>query len=380
VRHLLLGVLAIAAPRGLTAQVPARIPTLPVTADAAMSDMLNQQRTAARPLPRRLQGATVNRVGPINAVVFSYAYGLRKPALSEAQIAFELLGVVRDTLAQADGVAARLLDASRGSLRLDGSMVFPTLVETSGSQQAIISAFRSKEQMHWLVRRILNPWLNRANLASYDNDGLDGLPSSGDDDGSVDLPIIIIETDSFAASAVVPMDWSVETGPNHNFRTKIQQVYVVALPRESALNPDNLLPTQVVLRALGVTGDLFALGYRTGEIALLPRLQLGWANSMRVVRSGEYRLEPYRPLSIPGLGAPDGVVTWYVEQTGDWVGVTQIIRRTDGQQVVGQTRTIPRGESWSTGLNPMAGVNGPSLQVVWSGAGGLVSVDLRGTP
>lgn len=362
------------------------MPSLPISADndiqaimgtGGSSEVSNPRSLSGlTPTTLRLPGAMVNRRGSVNAVIFPMSYGLRRSAWKEQQIAYQIFGVATDSIERADGSAARLADASLGVFRLNASMVMPLLVDPDGTEAQIAKAFQSAAGLAELANRLMTPWLSRVNLASYDNDGPDGLPSSGDDDGMVDLPIVLVETDNLSASAVVSINNVVSTGPRRAFKVRIGSVLMVALPRNTGNDPDNLEPTLALSRALGVKGDpIFTIGHPAGELSVESRLQLGWVEAVSLTRSGSYNLAEGVVYIVPVLDVPGGMAKWLVESASNKTYATRVVKRQDGRWVRTEQKIISQGQTFSLPLTGL-GEAGRIARIGWQGSQALIAFDL----
>lgn len=324
----------------------------------------------------RLPGAAVNTRGTIRAAVFPVAVGRRMPVWTDSAIAFELVGTHRPPNER--GAAGYLANESQGLFRLEAS-VFPAVVDVNTPPGAMNSELVNSTAVVGFVENVLRRWGRQVNLAAYDNDGPDGHPMSGDDDGVMDLPIIVVETDSTPAIAHVPTNLTIPVGKNGRFSLDVGVVHVVTVPRSGRLGSGHLGLTTALLGALGLNSDeMYLPATVSSETSTLARVRLGWMAASWAASSGRYSLSPDRALAVPVVDVDGNRGQWLIEWRRQHVYLTRVARKSDGHFATVEFIRFAQGDPVRTlPLTRTEGEFGPRFSVAWPEEGRpVVHVDL----
>lgn len=311
----------------------------------------------------RLSGSRISTRGAIRAVVVPIAFGARLPLRSDSTLARDLFGSAVE--GQESGTAGALVAASRGLFRLDAS-VFPTLVEPDVNIDAVLAADPSGQRLAALVTSAWRTWAARADLGAFDNDGPDGRPRSGDDDGAIDLPIILLETDSTPALFALTLPLVVPATRSGRATVRLDPIWVLAIPRTVNIARTPQIGLALMGRALGLApAECFDVDpARLGTVALT---RLGWLPTSWAGRSGTYDLAPERALAIPMADVGGRSALWLVHRTADSATVTRLMRRADGHFIAQPTEGLAASDSTprSLPLTQAVGPAEPRLAMQW---------------
>lgn len=279
---------------------------------------------------RRPAGSSIPSQGVVRAIVLPVSLGGSRPTWSERDIAEQVFG--------RNGLAAEILRLSDGTLRLEAD-IFPPLVESKVSDIDIIESLDAEKNLLGLGRRLVDEWARRANLAQYDNDGPDGRPMSGDDDGRVDLLYVVIETPGYPALMTLPIHTDVPVGRGGRLSLRADVAHVIPLPPVGSNVDLAITPELRLLQFLAVLGvDPATARFPRpldNEISTATRVQLGWAPFVEVRQGGTYTLSS-GVLVLPVDGRERGRA-WMVEHRSGSVLVSSVVRsgeRTETLSVV----------------------------------------------
>jgi hypothetical protein len=315
----------------------------------------------------RLPGASLNNRGSVRALVLPVAFGSHLPRWSDTSIAAQVLGSGRPGANHA--TAGRLADASQGLFRLDAS-VFPVLVDPETNPDDILAHDPTGTGLATMARRVLAEWARRVNLAAYDNDGPDGQPMSGDDDGHIDYVLLTLETE--LTPALVRLDLPVELPVGRGGRLTLiaSPIYLLTLPRSGTLSPDNLGATAMTLRAMGLDlEEMFFPNTYARQISTVARARLGWVATTWAGRSGGYDVPDHQVLVVPIVDVDRRRGLWLVERDGPVAYLTRVARKDDGHFATVETRRmVPGADALTLALTSAKGVTGPRLELAWPSA------------
>jgi hypothetical protein len=320
----------------------------------------------------RIPGAVLNRYGPVRGLVFPVSLGEHLPVYSDTAIAYHLVGGAPVYSQPPRGAAGLLVSESQGVFTLDAS-VFPNLID-AGTAIEMVSGPERDRLLRELVARVLTRWGRQVDLRAYDNDGADGIPSTRDDDGVLDLVVLALETER--------ADFALRLPVNRRFRTQrgrvqVGEVLVVATPRyleDAGARARDL--AALVLHQMGVvvSVDGAADGRLLGE---MQRARLGWTPTRWIAQSGDHEVVEGQILVAPAVESADYGSVWLVERRGNAAHVTRAVRERDGGLRPTFTHSIPMSERG--GIVPLTrgmGVNGPRARFSWSAGGRALSVAL----
>lgn len=312
----------------------------------------------------RLSTASINSRGTVRALVFPVSVGERLPVWSDSMIAYDIIGTHRPPAVRA--TAGFLVEASQGLFRLEAS-VFPHLVDTSVAPEALADVLMDPAGVKGIVEHVVATWAERVNLAAYDNDGPDGHPMSGDDDGVLDLTIVLIETDSTPAIVRVPSELSVFVGRDRRLRLHLGTAYVLAIPRRDDAEAPVMGLVATILGAAGLAPDeMFFPESLARQISTLARLRLGWLGGALATHSREYELQPGVALVVPLVDVDRNRGLWLLELDGDVMFLTRVIRQQNGHFATTEVRQMQRGDAdIQLPLTATEGEHGAQLRVTW---------------
>lgn len=313
----------------------------------------------------RLPSGSVNARGTVRALIFPVTVGERLPVWTDSMIAYDLVGTHRPPNERA--AAGFLVGASNGLFRLEAS-IFPHLVDAATSPEAISSEVLTPAGVQALVERAIRTWASRVNLAAYDNDGPDGHPMSGDDDGILDLPIVVLETDSTPAIARVPTRIVLPAGRDGRLQVRAGTVQLIAVPRRSGAEPQDMGLVAAVLGATGLAAEeMFFPADFDRQISTLARLRLGWVGGRLAAHSGEYAVEAGVAIAVPLVDVDTNRGLWLIERDGDAVYLTRVARKSDGHFATIDARQVREGDpEILVPLTASEGEYGARLRVHWA--------------
>lgn len=290
----------------------------------------------------RLPNAAIHHFGSVRALVFPASFGERLPAWSDSAIAYHLFG--SHYSGDLRGTAGFLAQASGGRFRLEAT-VFPHLIDPDTPPESIGDAVLSAHAIQPFAEAVIRTWAKRANLAAYDNDGPDGHPMSGDDDGILDLPIIVVETDSTPALAHVPTNLTIPVGKDGRLSLRVGTIHVIALPRSGMIGDENRGLTTLLLGAMGLQFEemYFPEDWPT-PLSTLARVRLGWTSAAWAGRSDLYVVPNKTVLVVPIVDVADNRGLWLIERDGSQAYLTRVTRKADGHFATVDLRKFEPGE------------------------------------
>jgi hypothetical protein len=310
-----------------------------------------------------LPGARLAAIGAYRALVVPLSLGTAMPALSEEVLSAGYFG--------APGMAGTLGDAlyreSGGAFRMTAD-VLPLLVhpEPSFDRRAPAGG-----ELETLIRRALESWGRERDLSVYDNDGPDGIPGSPDDDGTLDLVWVVLETPHALAPFTLARGFEV-TSAGRRIRTGPIHV----LPAPGAVLPDLRVPLDQTLATLGVAPSerFFPAGYpRT--VATVARARLGWLPVAPFAGGGEADLADGRAFLLPLSDLSVDAGFWLVERMREHVLTSRIALRPDRAYQVTDSVHWSRGAEQVLPLSYHLGAHGPTVLVRWEASQPAPRVD-----
>jgi hypothetical protein len=311
-----------------------------------------------------LAGARYAGVGPLGALVVPVSIGNRVPTYDERTLAARLFGEGTDEAGTVREVLAR---ESGGMLRFT-SRTLPLLVAPQWR-----GAPGQRGELERLAAMALESWSRQLDLGVYDNNGPDGVPSSRDDDGVLDLVVLTVESDAPFATQIVPTTFEVRAGKR---RMRAGHVLAVHVPRGAA--PDVMGTTRLVLHTLGLgeTECFFPEGFgRT--LSTLARTRLGWLAASPVPRSGTYRLPEAHGVVVPLVDMPAGTGFWLLERERGQVFASRVTRAADGHFVATRVERLATGAEPVLPLTRQLGTRGPRVRLYDEGGEARMEVVLE---
>lgn len=358
-----------------TTDNPATLHRSEITAESPIAQQL-PARLGLSVDHTQLPNATIPHLGSVRALVLPVSFGKRLPVWSDSAIAYRVIGSHYPNHLR--GSAGFLAQMSRGRFRLDAT-VFPYLIEPHTPPELIGDAALSPHAIRPFAEAVLRAWAKRANLAAYDNDGPDGHPMSGDDDGILDLPIVVVETDSTPALAHVPMKLTIPVGKDGRLSLQVGTVHVIALPRTGVISEDNRGFTTLILGAMGLNPEeMYFPDDWDVPLSTLARVRLSWTPSFWAGRSDRYTVPDGTVLVVPIVDVPDNRGLWLIERHGASAYLTRVARKNDGHFAVVDLRKFEPGESHlDLPLTRTGAEEDPRAQITWSSADDALEVDVR---
>jgi len=292
-------------------------------------------------------------IGAYRALVVPLALGSSMPVFSEQVLGEGYFG--------APGAAGTLCDAlfreSGGAFRLTAH-VLPVLVQSDASFDARAP---SGTEVQRLIRRALAAWSRDTDLAAYDNDGPDGIAGSPDDDGTLDMVWVVVESAHSFEPYTLSEGFELES---HGRRLRTGAVHV--LPAAGGVLPDLRIPLDQTLATLGLgpSERFFPAGYpRT--VSTLGRARLGWLPIQPLGQAGEGGLADGAAVLLPLADLSLDAGAWLVERTRDQVFTSRVALRPDRFYQVTDSVVWTRGSEQVLPLSYHLGPRGPSVTVRW---------------
>lgn len=313
---------------------------------------------------RRLPDSDVNIRGPVRALVLPTSYGERPPDWTPEEVAYHLIGPYDEHPSDhPSAIAPHLHSESNGLLRLDAS-VFPSMIVPREPPEDF---FDDREAMRNLAERVIRGWSGRVNLASFNNDGPDGIPMSEDDDGALDLVIITVETDEKMGAFHGRSDLEIEVGRERDLTVAIGSFLVLGTPRNRPLEESTGQGISLVLSAMGLDYDiLYSSEDFPTVMTPLARLKLGWIDAAWTHVSGIYTLADEEALVTPVMDTSDGRAFWIMERVGDQVLLLRVVRDPDGTFEITSEALHEAGEPDAiVSLTRTQGTLGPRVRLTW---------------
>lgn len=314
----------------------------------------------------RLPGAVLNGRGGVRALVFPIKFGKKDPQWTDTLIAKHIIGTPDiGTPKGVRGTAGRLSFASDHLFQLNAT-VFPYLVDASLGVQAVEDQVVTEDY----VRHVVRAWAQRTNLAPFDNDGPDGVPMSQDDDGVLDMVILVAETENSQAIRSFRVSGTVPAGVNGEKRLRIGTAHLISLKRDHADTPrkaDDLRATQLIMGSMGLTSEeMFFPNSFERPISTLARLRLGWSFANWTSQSARYTLPDRHTLVVPIVDVDNNRGMWLVERDGVVMYLTRLARRADGHFDVVRTERMWIGDPDTViPLTSTEGTDGPRMRIRW---------------
>ncbi|HEY0153849.1 MAG TPA: hypothetical protein VGB92_17695 [Longimicrobium sp.] len=311
-----------------------------------------------KPLP----GARYAGVGPLGALVIPVSLGNRVPTYDERTVAARLFGEGSD---EAGTVRDLLTRESGGAMRFT-TRTLPLLVAPQWRAPA-----GQPRELERLASMALESWARQLDLSVYDNDGPDGIPTSRDDDGQIDLVILTVESDTPFASRIVHPELELRSSGR---RLRAGHVLAVHVPRGAQL--DVMGTTRLILHTLGLGESecFFPEGYgRT--LSSLARARLGWLAASPVPRAGTYRLPEAHGVIIPLADVPAGTGFWLLERQAERIYASRVARQADGRFFATRLEKLEVGAEQILPLTRQLGVRGPRVRL-YSDEGGEARIEV----
>lgn len=311
-----------------------------------------------KPLP----GARYAGVGPLGALVIPVSIGNRVPTYDERTLAARLFGEGSDE----GGTVRDLLTRESGGAMRFTTRTLPLLVAPQWR-----AAAGQPRELERLASMALESWARQLDLSVYDNDGPDGIPTSRDDDGEIDLVILTVESDTPFASRIVQPELELRSGGR---RLRAGHVLAVRVPRTA--QPDVMGTTRLILHTLGLGGSecFFPEGYgRT--LSSLARTRLGWLAASPVPRSGTYRFPESHGIVIPLADMPAGTGFWLLERQAERIYASRVARQADGRFFATRVEKLEVGADQILPLTRQLGVKGPRVRL-YSDDGGEARMEV----
>jgi hypothetical protein len=353
-------------PAATPASVPSAVAPAPVAAALPNITYLDDRLV----LPaRRLPGAAVNARGSVHAVVFPIALGDREPTWSEQEIAAHLFGE--------DDFASHLYRLSGGALKVAGD-IFPALVDGQMHERDIIQSVHAERNLRTFAGNVVTEWSRRANLASYDNDGPDGRPMSGDDDGQIDLIYILIETAGFPALMRVPLGLDLPVGRTGRLTVRAREAYIMTLPPRGVDAPPSLgadVRLNQFFAMAGVNPHVAMFPREHGaEMSSYARAELGWSPSLTLTETGLFGLRTDGVVMVPS-GTRNGPF-WLIERRNGYVWVSEMARR-GGEVEIAHVERLAQGSPPSALSLGRYGRMVRSVVIEWEEGAREVRIDVK---
>ena len=325
---------------------------------------------AAAPLPaglvaegglKPLAGARYAGVGPLGALVVPVSIGDRVPTHDERTLAARLFGEGTDD----PGTVRELLTRESGGALRFTTRTLPLLVAPRWR-----GAPGQRGELERLAQMALGSWARQLDLGVYDNDGPDGVPSSRDDDGEVDLVILTVESDVPFPTRIVPARIELRGGRG---RLRAGHVLAVHVPRGAA--PDVLGATRLVLHTLGLgEAECFFPDGFGRTLSTLARTRLGWLAASAVPRSGTFRFPEGHGVVVPLTDVPAGF--WLLERERGEVRASRVARGADGHFFATRVERLAAGTEHVLPLTRQMGARGPRVRLFDEGGDARMQVVL----
>ena len=315
-----------------------------------------------------LPGARLAGIGAYRAVVVPLALGTGIPRLSDEVLKAGYFG--------GPGVGGTLGDAlfreSAGAFRL-APEVLPVLVnpDPSFDERAATPA-----ELGTLIRRALESWARETDLGAYDNNGADGIPGSPDDDGTLDLVWVVLETAHPFAPFTLPEGFEL---PSRQRRIRTGPIHV--LSAAGAVLPDLRIPLDQTLGSLGVgPGERFFPEGYPRTVATLARARLGWLPVAPLAAGEDVPLADGRAVLLPLSDLSVDAGFWLVERMREHVFTSRIALRPDRFYQVTDSVRWQRGSEQVLPLSYHLGERGPTVLVRWAAAAADPHIHVAGAP
>lgn len=349
----------------LSLAVPETWGAMPAAAAAAPAPLSVPADFAADNGMTRLPGARVAGVAPVRALVVPLSLDGKMPVKSEQVLQREIFG--NGDLAEGPTLAKALAVASFGRFRLSSHVLTPLVDRRPASR------FNRPSDIRSLAEASLQTWARSKNLAEFDNDGPDGLPSSGDDDGTLDFVIFAVEADGGFPSFTIRDGLTLESGGR-----KIQTGPIHVLGTDRAGGDPLPAAIGLTLDALGLeTAERFFPGTFPRMISSLARVRLGWMPARPAVESERAQIGAGEALVVQLTDLAQGDGFWLIENDGSNTYATRVVRTAAGRFVPSESRHWRAGSPLVLALSRQLGPIGPRVVIegkaaphlVWAGEG-----------
>lgn len=313
-----------------------KAPNIPVDKDATSREEHESRESVRRIVyldgtedlmfsDRRLPHAELNARGLIRGVAFPVSLGGKQPSRDPHEYAAALFGP--------EGYLAEFTEMSGGRLRVEID-VFPALMDPAISDLDIAGTIGARRNVERLTRRVYEEWAARANFARYDNDGPDGRPMSGDDDGRIDLGYLIIETNAYPAILEVGPAMELPVGLGGRLRLDAPRTHVLAIPPKEIgdVVGEDLLSfhTLKFFDALGVPfNEAYFPAPLENQVSTAAKIRLGWMDVVTVREPGTYFVESPRIGVVLPIAKTNNKLYWLIERRDGILYVSQALREKD---------------------------------------------------
>lgn len=368
----------------LLADVDALLATLPAHAqrDPSSTRPANAQPTSSRKnldtsaglslRGRRLPKADISALGTTRAIAFPIVLGGQRPTWTPAQIAESVFGP--------ESFRAAVEKASSGAARMEVD-VFPTLVDPESTEDDYTRTRAGARNLVKLARRSLIEWAERANLAAYDNDGVDEKPYSGDDDGVIDHVYLVIEMSKRPAAISVPVNLDLPAGRDGRLLLRVKNVTIIPVPPRTGEYTRTLREYDShfwmhTLSGLGIVPeDVFFAGEHQTLISTGAKVRLGWQTYAIVNQDGAYQVSPRHAVLMGPLKGFSGTRYWLAEQRGSSLYVSQVISKDGSFRTVLTDRYDEPGKEIILPLT-RKGASDRAATIRWTSLEGPIFIDV----
>lgn len=324
-----------------------------------------------------LEGQSIPTQGTVKAVIIPMVAGARRPALT-ADLVHHLVvgpaGGAEGTLD--DGLSSYMWRTSQGTFRLEGE-VLPALAAADNPRGVAARPHRALER---LLKEAVTATAAGIDLSRFDNNGPDGIPSSEDDDGDIDLLIVTMEAPVGSPEAAwIPTKIKVKTSRGDRMVRGVLYVLLAEDGRSPARQVAGAL-----LGAMGVPGEHRAITDAPDEpIGTASLVSLGWREALRVERSGVYQPSEDRVLGVPLLDVPDERGRWMVRQVGHETDLIRVYVERSIPRIVEHHRVSAEHQEVTIPLTHRQGIRGARMILTWPGGPDQppeLAVELTTTP
>ena len=334
-----------------TAPHPGKRPKQPPTPLRANTE---HQRTHYR-----IPDAEVNLLGPVQAVAFPVALGNR-PEFDEQHIQDNWL----------DRYSSYLSLLSQQTLRISTDL-HPFIGDASMSTGELAAILREDDRAGAWVKGIVDHWATQVDLAQYDNDGPDGAPMSGDDDGFVDLVLIpVADPDEHLSVTRIDLDHQVGVGIDRETPLGIRAAYIIPV-HNGKLEQDSSHLRDLVRESIGFFGlqtrRPFFPPPHDRMLATGPRIALGWTPSVPLASDESVALDSQSPTLTVSARRGDPLV---LEMGSDGLYISRTATR-NRDYSTSAFRFVPMGQPailrYRLGL-----IRSTVIEVEWDGTAAVI--------
>jgi hypothetical protein len=330
----------------------------PLLALALVTHPLAGQQISGAPLPSR---------GVVRGVILPVVQGEVTPTWSTDAMFRSLVGSPGSPGTSPEAsVTSYLWIASQGTFRWEADIA-PIMVDVANPKG--LDPMRQRKATTKLIRNLLAEHASQIDFARYDNDGVDGLPASADDDGIIDALIIAIDDPRMPMRSVyIPDDLGKVKTSRGDMRVRGAWVIHLGDPGQSLIGRE-------MVRSLSV-----GWGLNADERGVLPEAsedvfsttalaRLGWRDVKRIAQSGTYDLNTDIVAAVPLVDVPDGKGQWLIRQVGNETDLTRVLwlGAEKGYRTVAHLRATREQQIVTIPLTATEGVRGPSMTLTWPG-------------